>query len=77
MTDETLEIRVVRMGVIVAGDAFEIRAGLRVFYRPQGSRGRWAHFLLESNEIPTREQLQAVCAAHQSAGGRPRGGRCQ
>jgi hypothetical protein len=39
--------------------------GLRVRYRPLGSRGRWSKFLLDIDEgTPSTEQLQEVCRLH-------------
>ena len=40
--------------------------GVRVRYRPLGSRGRYRHFLLEYDEQPTIVQLQRVCADHEA-----------
>lgn len=48
--------------------------GLRVRYRPLGSRGRWARFLLETNSVPTIAQLQEICAFHERGERRPRNG---
>ena len=39
--------------------------GIRVKYRPLGSRGRWSRFLLEYDEQPSIAQLQNVCAEHE------------
>ena len=43
--------------------------GVRVKYRPLGSRGRWSHFLLEYDEQPTGAQLQAACAEREALRG--------
>lgn len=39
--------------------------GVRVKYRPLGSRGKWSRFLLSYDETPTIAQLQHVCAEHE------------
>ena len=39
--------------------------GIRVQYRPLGSRGRWSRFLLEANEQPSIALLQEIAAAHE------------
>lgn len=40
--------------------------GVRVRYRPLGSRGRWRSFLLNYDRQPTIAELQAVCAEHEA-----------
>ncbi|MGH7347332.1 MAG: hypothetical protein ACREK4_20675 [Candidatus Rokuibacteriota bacterium] len=48
-------------------------SGIRVQYRPIGSRGRWRRFLLEADQTPTIAQLQEIAAVH-ARGGRVKGG---
>ena len=40
--------------------------GARVRYRPLGSRGRFASFLLDFDRPPGTAELQAACAAHEA-----------
>jgi hypothetical protein len=44
--------------------------GVRVAYRPLGSRGVWRHFLLSYDRPPTLAELQRICAEHEAQSGR-------
>ena len=41
-------------------------SGWQVRYRPAGSRGRFASFLLTAAALPTTKQLKAICELHAS-----------